>query len=268
MGISVSLKKYKWAALIEYDGAAFHGWQTQSNVVTIQEAIEGALSRIAGETISIVCAGRTDKGVHACGQVIHFETNAERNNNAWLRGTNTWTSRAISMVWCQPIVDEFHARFSATSRHYRYVIYNHAVAPTWLRPYVSWYHRELNAGSMHEAAQYLLGENDFTSFRASGCQASTPMRCMHSINVKRHGDYIYIDLHANAFLYHMVRNIVGTLLPIGYDQQPVRKMGEILDAKDRSKAGATAYANGLYLTKVDYPGKFGISKPRELVRYH
>lgn len=254
------VKKIKVAAIVEYHGAHFHGWQRQKHhpEPTIQAALEDALSTIANEPISVVCAGRTDAGVHASTQVIHFETTAQRKPHNWVRGTNTQLPTGIAVRWVGEVDSDFHARFSATARRYRYLIYNKPVKQGLMHDQLTWCRDPLDERLMHEAAQSLLGENDFTSYRAKDCQSNTPFRNIHDISVKRYGDIVMIEVQANAFLYHMIRNIAGVLMPIGKGKRPVSWTSELLKIKDRSKAGVTAHSDGLYFVGVEYPEKFDI----------
>jgi len=248
----------RFAAGIEYDGAGFVGWQRQPAGRTVQACVEEAITKVANHTVRVVCAGRTDTGVHATGQVIHFDSGADRLTNNWLRGINANLPGDISVQWLTGINDEFHARFSATQRHYRYIIYNHTSRPALLRNHVSWQHTELDAGVMALAGQYLLGEHDFTSFRASACQAHSPVRTIYSLEVRRSGLFIYIDIFANAFLHHMVRCIAGVLIKTGCGDQPPAWVGEVLQAKDRRVSGFNASPAGLYLIEVRYPDHFKV----------
>ncbi|KFZ36746.1 tRNA pseudouridine synthase A [Shewanella mangrovi] len=246
---------------VEYDGNGFYGWQRQAEVDSVQGQLERVLSKIADEPIELQCAGRTDAGVHATGQVVHFDTGAERNIGAWTLGVNANLPDNIAVRWAKVVDDEFHARFSATARRYRYIIYNHNLRPGILRKGVSHYHGDLDELRMHRAAQHLLGENDFTSFRAVQCQSRTPFRNVHRVDVTRHGDFIIVDIAANAFLHHMVRNIVGSLLEVGYGNQEEHWIADVLAMKDRTKAAATAKPHGLYLVDVTYPEHFDLPKP-------
>lgn len=249
---------YKIALGIEYDGSKYYGWQRQNEVRSVQEKLEKALSQVANEPVNVFCAGRTDAGVHATGQVVHFETHAERKDAAWTLGVNANLPGDIAVRWVKHVADDFHARFSATARRYRYVIYNHRLRPAILQQGVTHYHFPLDADRMHRAAQSLLGENDFTSFRAVQCQSRTPWRNLSHITVTRFGAYIVVEIKANAFVHHMVRNIVGSLLEIGCGHQAETWMAELLAVKDRTKAAATARAEGLYLVSVDYPERFAL----------
>lgn len=243
---------------IEYDGAAFYGWQRQREVNSVQAEIETALARVADSSVEIQCAGRTDAGVHATNQVIHFNTSAERPLKAWTFGMNANLPNTIAVKWAKQVDDAFHARFSATARRYRYIINNQPLRSGILPHGVTHFHRPLNAEHMHEAAQALLGEQDFTSFRAALCQSKTPFRNVHHATVVRRGDFIILDIKANAFLHHMVRNIVGSLCEIGAGGQDINWIAELLAEKDRTKAAATAKPHGLYLVGVDYPEQFAI----------
>jgi tRNA pseudouridine38-40 synthase len=243
----------KIALGIEYNGYSYHGWQAQKNLITIQGCLEDALSKIADERITTHCAGRTDAGVHAIGQVIHFQTNAIRNMRAWLLGTNAYLPSTIAVRWAQVVDDSFHARHSALSRSYRYIIYNHTSRPALLTSRVTWNYDILNIATMQAASQYLIGELDFTSFRSSECESTSPMRNLNRLIVQRIDDYIVIDVQANAFLHHMVRNIVGALMHVGAGFKEPEWIQEVLLAKDRRKAAETASAHGLYLIKVTYP---------------
>lgn len=241
---------------IEYNGTQYFGWQRQRDVKSVQEKLERALSIVANHPIEVQCAGRTDAGVHATGQVVHFDTTASRKIVAWTMGVNANLPDDVTVRWAKEVPDEFHARFSATARRYRYIIFNSPLRPGILSSGVSHYHGELDEQKMHQAAQYLLGENDFTSFRATHCQSRTPWRNMMHINVTRHNQYLVIDIKANAFVHHMVRNIAGSLICVGRGEQKPEWIKELLALKDRKQAGATAKAAGLYLVDVDYPSEF------------
>ncbi|WP_010180170.1 tRNA pseudouridine(38-40) synthase TruA [Glaciecola sp. HTCC2999] len=241
------------AMAVEYYGADFYGWQRQDNVPSVQQALEDAASFVADEKVNIICSGRTDAGVHATYQIVNFKTSAKRDEKAWTLGVTTKTPDAIAVKWAVEVPDTFHARFSATARRYRYIIYNHRVPPAILAKGLTHCYLPLDAQKMHEAAQVLVGEHDFTSFRAALCQSKTPFRNIHFVNVQRVGEYVIIDIKANAFLHHMVRNIAGSLMLIGAGEQPLSWLQEILEIKDRTQAGVTAKPNGLYFVDVDYP---------------
>lgn len=251
---------YRIAAVVEYHGSNFHGWQRQKHhpEPSIQAALEDALSKIANEPVSVVCAGRTDGGVHATTQVVHFDTSAKRDPYGWLMGTNTKLPKGIALRWVAEVDKDFHARFSATARRYRYLIYNKPVKQGLMDDMFTWWRFPLDENKMHQAAQALLGENDFTSFRAKDCQSNTPFRNIQQISVRRFGDVVMIEVQANAFLYHMIRNIAGVLIPIGCDRKPVEWCADVLAAKDRSQAGVTAPPDGLYFVGVEYPEQFQI----------
>lgn len=247
------------ALCLAYNGSQYYGWQSQkSGIPTIQSVVEIAVSRVANECVEVVCAGRTDKSVHASHQVIHFDTHAKRDARSWVFGCNTNLPRDVSVSWAGEVSEDFHARFSATSRRYHYLIYNHPIRSAHFAHELSWNHLPLDAEKMHLAAQCLVGEHDFSSFRAVGCQSRSPFRFLEFVNVTRFGHIILIDIKGNAFLHHMVRNIAGVLMAIGSGKQVVEWCEQVLHARDRTKAAITAPPNGLYLTHVDYPEKFGI----------
>jgi len=246
------------ALVVEYDGSQYHGWQAQNGLHTVQQSLEDALSKVADCTISVVCAGRTDTGVHATNQVVHFDCEKERTIRAWIHGANSFLPKDISVRWGKIVSEDFHARYSATARRYRYVIYNDAIRPSLLRSNVTWQYRQLDHNLMHEAAQHLLGENDFTSFRSVECQSKTPMRNIHQLQVTRSGDLLIIDISANAFLHHMVRNIAGVLIAIGSGRHPVSWIKDVLNAKNRKLGAETAPSYGLYLVHVTYPQHYSI----------
>jgi tRNA pseudouridine38-40 synthase len=252
----------KVALALSYDGSQFHGWQSQRKpqVPTVQEALEAALSKIANTSILVQCAGRTDTGVHASHQVVSFDSPVERLEKAWVMGVNSHLPDSIAVAWAKPVDDEFNARFSATARRYRYVILNTPARPALMNNGVTWFSRELDEQAMHEAAQSLIGELDFTSYRAAACQSRTPMRNVHFIDVSRNKDLVIVDIQANAFLHHMVRNVVGVLLEIGCGSKSVEWSGQVLAAKNRSVAAPTASPCGLYLVDVIYPCSFGLPK--------
>lgn len=244
---------------IEYDGSCFCGWQMQKQGLrTVQGELEKALSKVADEAVQVVCAGRTDTGVHATGQVVSFDTRAVRNQRAWVLGVNSYLPDDVASLWSCVVGDDFSARFSATARQYRYVILNRQGRSAAFHSKVTWRHGAINESLMHEAAQVLVGEHDFSAFRSSSCQADHAVRTIHYINITRKGEFIYIDIKANAFLHHMVRNIAGSLLMIGQGEQAVDWMQAILDTQDRTQAGPTAPAQGLYMVKVTYPDSSGI----------
>ncbi|MDX1676876.1 tRNA pseudouridine(38-40) synthase TruA [Arsukibacterium sp.] len=245
---------------IEYDGTGFFGWQRQREVNSVQQELETALTKVANSPVEVFCAGRTDAGVHATGQVIHFDTEAVRDEKAWIMGTNSQLPDQIAVRWAKPVAEDFHARFSATARRYRYIICNKKYRPAILRSGLSHYHQPLDIGLMQQAAPVLLGEHDFSAFRAVQCQSKTPFRNVHHLQLSRVGDYLILDIKANAFLHHMVRNITGSLLEIGMGRKPVYWLGELLQSRNRTLAAATAKPGGLYLVDVDYPEQFAIPK--------
>jgi tRNA pseudouridine38-40 synthase len=246
------------AAVLEYDGSGFCGWQRQEQARSVQACVEEALSRIADEPIQVTVAGRTDTGVHATAQVIHFDTSALRTSYAWVRGTNTHLPPEVALLWAGEVGETFHARYAASGRHYRYVILNRAVRPTYLAQRVTHEYRELDVARMREGAKLLIGEHDFTSFRATECQAKSPVRELRRLEVARHGDFVHIIAYANAFLQHMVRNIAGVLMDIGAGERAPGWAREVLEARDRKQGGVTAPPDGLYLTAVEYADSFGI----------
>ena len=237
---------------LEYDGSAFRGWQAQADALGVQTPLEQALSHVADHAIEVTAAGRTDAGVHASMQVVHFDTEAVRTTRGWVLGANTNLPPQISVLWAQEVPPAFHARYSALARRYRYLILNRGSRPALDALRVSWIRDPLDASRMHEAAQLLIGEHDFTSFRAAECQARTPMRCVYQIAVKREREFVVLDVTANAFLHHMVRNIAGVLLAVGIGERPINWVAEVLAARDRKEGGITAPPNGLYLAGVRY----------------
>ena len=242
---------------IEYKGARYRGWQRQEiGVPSVQAALEKALSQVAAEPVSLMCAGRTDAGVHASGQVVHFDTRVERPLKAWIMGGNANLPPDISVTWARVMPAEFHARFKAFARRYRYVIYNDPIRPAHLAEEVTWNHRPLDVARMREAAAHLVGTHDFTSFRAVQCQAKSPVKTVHHLEVIEHGRFIVIDVRANAFLHHMVRNFAGVLMTIGAGEREPGWVAEVLAARDRRAGGVTAHPYGLYLVQVEYPPEF------------
>jgi len=243
---------------VEYNGAGFCGWQRQPHARSVQADIEAALSRVANHPIQIVCAGRTDSGVHATWQIIHFDSPVERSERSWMLGANANLPDDARLLWARAVDDDFHARFSARERSYRYVILNREVRSALLHRQVTWQYRPLEESRMQEGARHLLGEHDFSSFRAQACQAHSPVRTVHRLEVTRSGEYLYLDVVANAFLHHMVRNIAGVLMAVGHGAQEPGWVQEILDNRDRTQGGVTASADGLYLVGVRYPERYGI----------
>jgi tRNA pseudouridine38-40 synthase len=249
------------AALVEYDGTDFAGWQSQAHSVSVQDAVEAAVGFVAGHTVIAVCAGRTDSGVHAAGQVIHFDTSAVRTPRAWVLGSNTKLPPSIAVQWAGEVPAGFHARHAAVRRIYRYYILNRSARSALQRRRTAWIHRSLDAEAMHNAAQALIGEHDFSAFRSIECQSKTPVRRVQRIHVERAGDTVCLEIEANAYLHHMVRNIVGTLLDVQGEPDPAGAMARILAGGDRRAAGITAPATGLYLWRVEYPAVYGIPAP-------
>ncbi len=243
---------------IEYDGTSYNGWQRQKTGIGVQQRVEEALSVVANHPVDVVCAGRTDTGVHATDQVVHFDTDSKRSERGWLLGANTNLPDDINVSWVAPVPDDFHARFSATSRSYRYLILNRLQRSALHRNRAWWVYEPLDAALMHEAAQRLLGEHDFSAFRAAGCQANTAVRSLTDISVTRDGDWITLRVTANAFLQHMVRNIMGTVATVGRGEARVEWISEVLKSRDRTAGGIAAPAHGLTLVGVEYPAAFGV----------
>lgn len=261
----------RWALGIEYDGASFHGWQTQgpttqvvngrpigSTLPTVQGALEAAISHIADAPVQVVCAGRTDAGVHATGQVIHFDAQVVRPDSAWVRGVNALLPDSCAVRWAQPVADDFHARFSATGRRYRYILLNRPERAAIFAGRAGWFHRPLDVDAMAVAAQSIIGTHDFSAFRAAECQANSPVRTLTESRVHCHGDWLVFDFAANAFLQHMIRNLVGALVYVGKGAEPVTLMTDLLAQKDRTIAPPTFMPDGLYLTAVDYDAGWGL----------
>jgi tRNA pseudouridine38-40 synthase len=243
----------KFALGMEYDGSYFLGWQRQTTGLTVQAEIEGALSIVADEKISVICAGRTDRGVHGIEQVVHFETASERPVTAWVRGVNALLPDSVAVLWAKHVPESFHARYSATARTYRYVLLNRGVRPALQARYAGWFHRELDLGKMQRAAAFLIGTYDFSAFRSSECQAKTPVRCLTACEIVRNGDRFEFLLTANAFLHHMVRNIVGTLVYVGKGKHEPQWVRQVLESRERAMAAPTFSPEGLYLERVRYP---------------
>jgi tRNA pseudouridine38-40 synthase len=256
----------RYAIGIEYLGKNYSGFQKQSHSSSIQEEIEKAISIVANANTEIYCAGRTDTGVHATGQVAHFNTESIRKENSWLRGINANLPRDIKINWIKEVDESFHARFSAIDRAYQYVIYNQPFNSAIMQDLVTWDYRELNLEAMNDAASYLLGEQDFNCFRSSQCQSNTSMRHISKAQFIQKGEYIYFEIIGNAFLHHMVRNIVGSLLEIGYGNKERDYIQFLIENKDRNLAGRTAPAEGLYLVGINYPENFGIPKSKSIMQ--
>jgi tRNA pseudouridine38-40 synthase len=247
---------------IQYDGSAFSGWQTQSDVETVQDVLERALGKFTQTRVQTVVAGRTDAGVHALGQVVHFDTELERTDFAWVRGTNAFLPQSVAVQWARPMPDDFHARFGAFERTYYYALYVHPVRSPMITGRAGWCYAPLDANAMREAAACLIGKHDFTAFRSSECQAKTPVKYLHQIDIVEQGDFIHFRFRANAFLHHMVRNLMGCFVSIGRGKHPASWMAELLEARDRKRAAPTFMPDGLYLAEVGYPENFAVPAPR------
>jgi tRNA pseudouridine38-40 synthase len=254
------------AAIVEYDGTDYAGWQSQIHAASIQDAVQAAISFVAGHPVVVICAGRTDAGVHSLGQVIHFDTVAQRTPRAWVLGANTKLAPSIALQWAAEVTPGFHARHKAVRRVYRYAILNRSERSALQRTRAAWIHRPLDAAAMHAGAQALVGEHDFSAFRSIECQSKTTIRKIDSIQVSREGDYLWLEIVANAYLHHMVRNIVGTLIDAQREAAPLEAIRKILEGGDRRYAGATAPAAGLYLWRVEYPAVYGIPTGASLGR--
>jgi tRNA pseudouridine38-40 synthase len=251
---------------LEYYGAPFTGWQSQADGRGVQDALERALSAVADARIGTVAAGRTDTGVHATLQCVHFDTDAARPDTAWVRGVNSRLPADVAVQWAHPVSTEFHARFAATARHYTYLLVPRATRPALLAGRVGWYHRPLDVDAMRGAAAALAGTHDFSAFRAAECQAATPVRTLSPVMVVTDGEVIRFDFSANAFLHHMIRNIVGALVYVGAGKEPVAWIADLMAARDRTRAAPTFAADGLYLTGADYDPKWGLPPTRRPVR--
>lgn len=250
---------------LEYDGRHFQGWQILGEKRTVQLALQAALSRVANGPVRVQCAGRTDSGVHAIGQVIHFDTDAIRSERAWLLGTNTHLPADVAVTWVRVVPESFHARFKATGRVYRYLICNRMARPANLAGKITWDYRPLDVNRMQAAANLLLGEHDFSAYRAQACQAKSAVRTLRRLTVWRDGHLVGFEVEANAFLYHMVRNLVGVLTAIGAGKAEPAWAAQVLAGRDRTKGGVTAAPDGLYLLEVQYPPEFDIPSPPRLV---
>jgi len=244
---------------VAYDGRPWQGWQKQTHGQTVQDALESALRAFVGKTVSTVCAGRTDTGVHALNQIVHLDTHVNRSQESWVRGTNAHLPNSISVQWAQPVPIEFHARFSATARTYTYVILNTRVRHPMWQGRAGWVFQPLNVQAMQQSAHCLLGEHDFSSFRSSQCQAKSPVRTLHGLEITQQGPRIVVLIKANAFLHHMVRNILGALVQVGQGRETVDYVSKILAARDRTQGAPTFAPDGLYLTDVSY---IGVELPR------
>lgn len=246
---------------IEYEGSMFCGWQSQAGGGSVQDALESALSAVANTSlVRVVCAGRTDAGVHAIEQVVHFDAPVERPLTAWVRGVNAHLPTAIAVRWAQPMPDDFHARFSAQGRRYRYVLLNRAERPGLMAHRVGWFHLPLDLSAMQSASTFLLGTHDFSAFRSAECQAKSPVKTLRKISIVRHEDLIMFDFEADGFLHHMVRNLIGALVYVGKGAHPPGWLGELLMAKDRALAAPTFAACGLYFAGVDYDARWQLKE--------
>ena len=252
---------------VEYRGTAFSGWQSQSGARTVQDCVELALSRVADHPVRVVPAGRTDTGVHATGQVAHFDTPSSRREYSWMRGANSCLPQDVRVLWVKHVPDDFHARFRAVERSYRYIICVAAGRPAILGDLCAWSYEDLKLQPMRRAARSLLGEHDFSAFRAAGCQAKTPRRTVTALELAQSGPWFWLDISADAFLQHMVRNIAGTLMVIGRGEQPPEWMSEVLEGRDRTRAGPAAPPEALYLSEVKYPSRYDIPAPMARVRF-
>jgi tRNA pseudouridine38-40 synthase len=248
----------KFAIGVSYCGAGLEGWQSQPSGNTVQDRLERALSEIGGVPVALTAAGRTDSGVHASAQVAHFETHIDRPESAWVRGANSLLPAGIAVQWAAPVPGDFHARYSAVSRTYRYVLYNHAVRPALLAGRVGWFHLPLDLDQMRKGAECLVGEHDFSSFRSADCQAKTPVRTVQSAAIRASGPYVLFDFTANGFLHHMVRNLVGCLIHVGKGKHAPGWMSELVAARDRRLAAPTFSPDGLYLSAVRYDARWGL----------
>jgi tRNA pseudouridine38-40 synthase len=246
---------------MEYDGSAYAGWQTQQSAKSVQALAEYAFGSVANTVIHLICAGRTDAGVHARWQVAHFDTDVRRTLRAWVLGANAELPRDVSVIWARPVPLHFHARYSAEARTYRYLILNRSARSALAARRTIWIHKPLDHERMAEAAATLCGEQDFSAFRSAACQSRSPVRKVESLSVQRQGDWVIIEATANAFLHHMMRNLAGMLIAIGRGDAPVSWAREVLEGRDRKRAAATAPADGLYLWDVRYPAPFGLPEP-------
>ena len=254
------------AIAVEYDGRAFCGFQSQPSGCSVQDALERALAAIADAPVPAVAAGRTDAGVHATSQIVHFDAPIARPLTAWVRGVNAHLPSSAAILWCAPVADDFHARFSATARHYTYLLLDRDVRPALLHGRVGWFHASLDVDAMRDASRALVGRHDFSSFRAAECQAKSPVKTVARLDVTRSAGLVRIDVCADAFLQHMVRNIVGALVDVGSARRPVEWLRELLAAADRTRGPATFAPDGLYFTGADYDARFALPPTRRDVR--
>lgn len=257
----------RYAACIEYCGVRYAGWQRQKHAPSVQEAVERAIGRVADHRITVTAAGRTDSGVHGCGQIIHFDTPNRREAVSWLRGVNTWLPDDISLLWTRPVGADFHARFGARERRYRYVMLNREVSPSYLHGRVTWFRWPLDIDAMRQATANLLGRHDFSAFRAAGCQSKNPVKELRRLDIGQQGQWIWFDVAADGFLHHMVRNLVGVLVAIGQGDAPVGWAAEVLESRDRRRGGVTFPPDGLYFAAVDYDPGFRLPAPPPVCRF-
>lgn len=250
------------ALALEYDGRDFCGFQSQPSACSVQDALERALGAIAGSPIRIAAAGRTDAGVHATSQIVHFDAPVARPQSAWVRGVNAHLPRSAAVLWCVGVPTDFHARFAAVARHYTYLLLNRPERPGLASGRVGWHHAPLDAPAMHEAARHLVGRHDFSSFRAAGCQAKSPVKTISRLSITRSDAMIRFDLSADAYLHHMVRNVIGALVDVGAGKRPPSWIAELLQAADRARAAPTFAADGLYFVGADYDSRFALPEPR------
>jgi tRNA pseudouridine38-40 synthase len=250
------------ALAIEYAGDAFCGWQSQASACSVQDALERAVGSIAAKRVATVAAGRTDAGVHATSQIVHLDADVDRPESAWVRGVNALLPKAVAVLWAQPVGDDFHARFAATARHYTYLLLTRGARPALLAKRVGWYHASLDVAAMREGAAHLAGTHDFSAFRAAECQAKSPVKSLTRIDVDVQGPLIRFDFSADAFLHHMLRNIVGSLVYVGAGKRPPEWIAQLLAARDRTRAAPTFAPDGLYLTGADYPERFALPNTR------
>jgi tRNA pseudouridine38-40 synthase len=255
----------RYAAGLEYDGRAYSGWQYQPGLDTVQDQAQRALARVADSPVECTCAGRTDAGVHASGQVLHFDSDAARSERAWRLGANTYLPDDISVLWVREVPEQFHARFSATARSYRYVVLNRDSRPALATGRATWERRPLDAALMHDSAQVLVGEHDFSAFRAIECQSKSPVRLVERVAVTRNCEWLHLDITANAFLHHMVRNVAGLLMSVGQGESPPERVAQVLASRDRRTSAATAPPDGLYLVAVRYPAEFGLPSQSAII---
>jgi tRNA pseudouridine38-40 synthase len=255
----------RYAAGLEYDGRAYSGWQYQPGLDTVQDQAQRALARVADSPVECTCAGRTDAGVHASGQVLHFDSDAARSEHAWRLGANTYLPDDISVLWVREVPEQFHARFSATARSYRYVVLNRDSRPALATGRATWERRPLDAALMHDSAQVLVGEHDFSAFRAIECQSKSPVRLVERVAVTRNCEWLHLDITANAFLHHMVRNVAGLLMSVGQGESPPERVAQVLASRDRRTSAATAPPDGLYLVAVRYPAEFGLPSQSAII---